>query len=436
MTQWQALRGELLGFHRDPGDSEQPRANSLTHYPDGVVLIRDGVIEAVDHYAAMAPHLDHTVAIAHYPGQLIMPGFIDPHLHFSQLDIIASHGRQLIDWLNTYTFPEEIRLNDRDYAEALAEGFIQQLLAHGTTTALAFCTSHPNSVNALFERAERERMRLIAGKVMMDRNAPEALCDTVDSSIRDSRALMRHWHGRGRLEYAVTPRFAPTSTPEQLTAAGRLWREDPGMVMQTHLCENRAEIEWVAELYPEAKDYLDVYQRAGLLGPRSVFAHAIHIDDDMRTRLRDGGGAIAFCPSSNTFLGSGLFDRRAARAAGVPVGLATDIGAGTSLSQLTTLSDAYKVCQLQGDALTPWQAFDALTRGNAQMLGLADRIGRLAPGLEADLVVLDPASTPLMARKQAHGPTLAEKLFNLMMLGDDRTIRATWVMGRLAYERA
>ncbi|RKR03470.1 guanine deaminase [Kushneria sinocarnis] len=436
MTQWQALRGELLGFNRDPGDGETPRAGAIAHYPDGVVLIRDGVIEAVDHHAALAPRLTDDVAVAHYPDQLIMPGFIDPHLHFSQLDIIASHGRQLIDWLNTYTFPEEIRLNDRDYAEALADGFIRQLLAHGTTTALAFCTSHPNSVNALFERAERERMRLIAGKVMMDRNAPQALCDTVESSVRDSRALMQQWHGRGRLEYAVTPRFAPTSTPEQLAAAGRLWQEDPGMVMQTHLCENRAEIDWVAELYPEASDYLDVYQRAGLLGPRSVFAHAIHIDDDMRARLRDGGGAIAFCPGSNTFLGSGLFDRRAAQAAGIPVGLATDIGAGPALSQLTTLSDAYKVCQLKGDTLTPWQAFDALTRGNARMLGLEDRIGRLAPGMEADLVVLDPASTPLMARKQAHQPTLGEKLFNLMMLGDDRTIAATWVLGRLAHERA
>lgn len=302
--------------------------------------------------------------------------------------------------------------------------------SHGTTTALTFCTSHPNSVEALFTAADKRRLRLLAGKVLMDRNAPDDLCDSAAGGIRDSRALLERWHGKGRLEYALTPRFAPTSSPEQLAAAGRMLADYPGIVMQTHLSENRQEVEWVASLYPEAKDYLDVYDRFGLLQERSVFAHAIHIDDDVRARLRDAGGAIAFCPTSNLFLGSGLFDWRAAREQGVSVGIASDIGGGTSLSQLQTLQDAYKVCQMKGQSLPPWQAFYRLTRGNAQMLGIDRHVGSLEPGREADIVVLDPASTPSLARKEACGPTLGERLFNLMMLGDDRSVCATYVLGR------
>lgn len=430
-----ALRGTTLSFNAEPGGADRPCEGSLDYHEDGLVVICDGLIERVGPAAELLMHLPPETPVTHYPGRLIMPGFIDPHLHYSQLDITASWGRQLLDWLNDYTFPEESGFADRDRADDVARAFIEQLLAHGVTTALAFCTSHPQSVDALFEAAAPFDMRLIAGKVMMDRNAPPALCDTAERGERETRALIERWHGQGRFEVAITPRFAPTSSPAQLAATQRLARDYPDLIVQTHLSENRREVEWVSELFPDDRDYLAVYERFELVRPRAIFAHAIFIDDDVRRRLAERGGAIAFCPSSNLFLGSGLFDWHAARRQGVGVGLASDIGAGTGLSPFSTLSDAYKVAQLADQPLTPWQGFYAHTLGNARVLGIASRVGRLAPGFEADIVVLDPGATDLLARKEHRNPTLMARLFNLMILGDERCVSATWMKGRRVFEK-
>lgn len=437
MTMRRALRGPILHFLDDPGDEDRPREGSLGYFADGLLVIENGRIAALDDADTLLPTLHADTVLEHYPERLIMPGFIDAHLHFAQLGIIASYGRQLLDWLNNYTFPEESRFRDRDYADRIAEAFIDEQLRHGTTCAMVFATSHENSVEALFTAAKRYDMRLMTGKVLMDRNAPEALRDDPVKGIADSRRLLERWHDNGRLEYVLSPRFAPTSSPEQLAAAGRFLDDFPGIAMQTHLSENRAEIEWVASLYPEADDYLDVYARAGLLRSRCFFGHAIHIDDSVRRRLREADAAITVCPSSNLFLGSGLFDWRAARAQGVNLALATDIGAGTSLSQLQTLQDAYKVCQLNGYPLPVWQAFYRLTLGNARTLGIERHVGSFAPGNEADVVILDTAGTPLMARKRENRESrLDELLFDLMMLGDDRCVACTYVMGEPRYRRA
>ena len=436
MSSLHALRGMTLHFNDDPGTSDEPREGSMEFHQDGLILIQEGRILQSGPAQVLLENLPEGTPIEHWPDQLIMPGFIDPHLHYSQLDIMASYGRQLLDWLNTYTFPEECRFVDRAYADEIAKAFLEQLLANGVTTALAFCTSHPASVDALFSAAFERNMRMLGGKVMMDRNAPAALCDTPETGIRDSRQLIEQWHNRGRLEYAITPRFAPTSTPQQLAATGELLSDYPGMVMQTHLSENRQEVEWVKSLFPEARDYLDVYSRYQLVRPRAIFAHGIYIDDDVRQRLADDGGAIAFCPSSNLFLGSGLFDWRQAREQEVRVGIASDIGAGTSFSPFQTLQDAYKVGQLSGQPLTPWQAFYAHTLGNARVLDIDHHIGSLTAGMEADITVINPRATPMLARKDRHDSTLMEKLFNLMILGDERCISATYVMGKKLYDAA
>ncbi|MCM2971291.1 guanine deaminase [Larsenimonas suaedae] len=425
-----ALRGPLLSFSADPGVDVTPKDESVVYLEDGLLWIEQGHIKHVGEADALLAHLPADAELHHYPDKLIMPGFVDPHVHFSQLDIIASFGKQLLDWLNDYTFPEEARFADPAYADALADAFISEMLRYGTTTALAFCTSHPSSVDALFKAASARGCRMLGGKVMMDRNAPAALTDTPERAEHESRALIERWHGQGRLEYAITPRFAPTSSPEQMRVAGLLAKDYPELIVQTHLSENTKEIAWVSNLYPSARDYLDVYDRVGLLKDRAVFAHAIHIDDSVRQRLHSAGGRIAFCPTSNLFLGSGLFDFRAARESKVTLGIASDIGAGTSLSQLHTLAAAYQVCQLQGVSYTPWQGFYQVTHGNAVMLSLNDCIGQLKPGFEADIVVLDPRGSPALARKASRATTLFEMLFNLMMLGDDRAIHATYVQGR------
>ncbi|REC96308.1 guanine deaminase [Kushneria indalinina] len=436
MSSLHALRGMTLHFNDDPGTGDEPREGSVEFHQDGLVIIQEGRILHSGSAQELLETLPEGTPIDHWANQLIMPGFIDPHLHYSQLDITASYGRQLLDWLNTYTFPEECRFSDRAYADEIANAFLEQLLANGVTTALAFCTTHPASVDALFSAALERNMRMLGGKVMMDRNAPEALCDTPETGIRDSRKLIEQWHERGRLEYAITPRFAPTSTPEQLTATGQLLSDYPGMVLQTHLSENLQEVDWVASLFPEARDYLDVYSHYQLVRPRAIFAHGIHIDDDVRQRLADDGGAIAFCPSSNLFLGSGLFDWRSAREQEVRVGIASDIGAGTSFSPFQTLQDAYKVGQLSNQPLTPWQAFYAHTLGNARVLDIDRHVGSLAAGMEADITVINPRATPMLARKDRHDPTLMEQLFNLMILGDERCISATYVMGKKLHDTA
>ncbi|MEQ6890398.1 guanine deaminase [Halomonas sp. CS7] len=429
------LRANLLSFDADPGEGDTPAAGSVRHLEDGALWIENGRIRELDTWARLAPELPEGLEVVDHRGKLIVPGFIDSHVHYVQLEIMASWGRQLLDWLNDYTFPEECRFAAHEHARAQSAAFLDEMLRVGTTTAQVFCSSHPASVDAFFTACRERGLRMLAGKVLMDRHAPEALCDDTRGGIRDSERLIADWHGRDRLGYSLTPRFAPTSTRAQLDATGGLLRTDPSLWLQTHLAENTGELDWVAELFPDCRDYLEVYERSGLVGPRSTFAHGIHLDQEMRGRLAARGANLAFCPSSNLFLGSGLFDRLAAREAGLAVSYASDVGGGTDLSGLATLKAAYQVGQLRGQPLTAWQGFYGLTLGNARALSLDDRVGRLAPGMEADFVVLDPAATPLMARRTARSQSLAETLFALMMLGDDRTVAETWSGGRRQHRR-
>jgi guanine deaminase len=420
-----AIRGEIVHFVADPAH----HAHALEHFADGVLVVRDGHVAECGPAPELLARLPAGTPLTDYRGKLILPGFVDTHVHYPQTDIIASHGEQLLEWLEKYTFPVERRFADPTHAAEVAGFFCDQLLRNGTTTAAAFATVHGASVDALFEAARARRMRLITGKVLMDRNCPDALRDTSQGGYAESKALIERWHGRDRLLYAVTPRFAPTSTPAQMQLAGQLFAAHPGVFLQSHLAENRAEVAWVAQLYPQARSYLDVYAHHGQLGARAVFAHCIHLDETDRRRMADTGTAMSFCPTSNLFLGSGLFDLRGARELGVRVGLGTDVGAGTSFSMLQTMNEAYKVLQLAGQSLSAAGAFHLATLGGARSLYLDDRIGNFATGKEADFVVLDPRATALLERRSAACTSLAERLFVLMMLGDDRTVAATHLMG-------
>jgi guanine deaminase len=421
-----AVRGEFVHFLGDP---DTLGAEAMAHFPDGVLIVRDGRVAELGPAGDVLAKVPAGTPLDDHRGKLVLPGFVDTHVHFAQTDTIASRGEHLLAWLERYAFPTERRFADPGHAAAVAGFFCDELLRNGTTTALAFATVHPASVDALFGAAAGRRMRLITGKVLMDRNCPEFLRDSATSGYAESRALIERWHGRDRLLYAVTPRFAPTSTREQMRLAGRLFAEHPGVYLQSHVAENVGEVAWAGQLYPEARSYLDVYERFGQLGARSVFAHCIWLDDADRARMSARGAAISFCPTSNLFLGSGLFDLERASDAGVRVGIGTDVGAGTSFSMLQTLNEAYKVLQLQGQQLSAERAFYLATLGGARSLYLDDRIGSFAPGREADFVVLDPAATPLLARRTANSASLAERLFVLMMLGDDRAVAATHVLG-------
>jgi guanine deaminase len=421
-----ALRGRLLWFVADPHDVGEA---AHRYVADGVLVIEGGVIRAVGPAEAILPTLPAGAEIIDHRPHLIMPGFIDAHLHMPQTQVIASYGAQLMDWLERYTFVEEQRLAQQGHPEKLATFLLDELLSHGTTTAVIYGSVHPQSAEALFSESERRNTRMIAGKVMMDRNAPEALTDTAESSYADSKALIERWHGRGRQLYAITPRFVVTSTPEQMEAAGRLAAEHPDCHVQTHINENRAEIALANELYPEPGDYAGIYQHYGLLGPRSLLGHCIHMTDREWRRFAETGSVAVFCPTSNLFLGSGLFDWARARAEGVPVAVATDIGGGTSFSMLRTMSEAYKVLQLQGQSLSAFAALHAITLGNAKALKLDHLIGSLEPGHEADVVVLDPAAQRAMAHRLETARDLGEELFVLVTLGDERNVVATYVMG-------
>lgn len=428
----QAYRAAILHSLADPAvvGVEQ----SYEYFEDGLLLVEDGQIAQVGHAADLLPTLKG-VEITEYPDALITPGFIDTHIHYPQTGMIASYGEQLLDWLNTYTFPTERQFEDKAHAADVAGIFLKELLRNGTTTALVFGSVHKQSVDAFFEAAEALNLRMIAGKVLMDRNAPDYLTDTAESGYADSKELIERWHGKGRLHYAVTPRFAPTSTPEQLTLAGRLFQEYPDLYMHTHLSENRQEIEWVKELFPERSGYLDVYDHFKLIGARSVFAHGVHLCDAECQRLAETGSAVAFCPTSNLFLGSGLFDLPKLEQHGVRVGLGTDVGAGTSFSQLQSLNEAYKVMQLQGKKLDPFKSLYLATLGGANALYLDDKIGNFASGKDADFVVLDYNATPLISYRMQQATTLAEKLFALTMLGDDRAIKETFAAGQSVHRR-
>lgn len=421
------VRGRVLSFLDEP---RLAGAGALKIVENGAVLVANGRIAAVgevDAIRARAPSAE----VDDHSGKLIMPGFIDTHIHYPQTRVIASYGAQLLEWLQKYTFVEEQKLRDRRHADIVARFFLDELFRQGTTTAAVYCTVHPESVDAFFEESLRRGARMIAGKVMMDRNAPEGLTDNPQRGYDESKALLARWRGQGRLDYAVTPRFAITSTEAQLEASGALLRENPGVYMQTHLDENRAEIAFVKELFPWTKTYLEVYERYGLLGPKSIFGHCVHLEGSEVAALAASGSVAAFCPTSNLFLGSGLFDMKRLHDHGVRVSLATDVGGGTSYSMLQTANEAYKVLQMGGQSWPALQAFYQMTLGNSRALGLQDRIGAIDEGFEADIIVLDSRATPAMAhRMESVKGDIAEELFVLMMMGDDRAISETYVAGR------
>jgi len=427
MPQAKAYRAALLHCLADPREVGIERSHE--YFEDGLLVVADGKVAQIGHAAELLPTLAAGTEVVEYPNALITPGFVDTHIHYPQTGMIASYGEQLLDWLDTYTFPTERAFADKAHAGEVAEVFLDELLRNGTTTALVFGSVHKESVDAFFEACEKRNLRMIAGKVLMDRNAPDYLTDTAETGYADSKELIERWHGKGRLHYAVTPRFAPTSTPEQLALAGQLFKEYPDLYMHTHLSENRKEIEWVRELFPERQGYLDVYDHHGLIGARSVFAHGVHLCDEECQRLGETGSAVAFCPTSNLFLGSGLFDLEKVEGFGVRVGLGTDVGAGTSFSQLQSLNEAYKVMQLQGKKLDPFKSLYLATLGGARALYLDDRIGNLQPGKDADFVVLDYQATQLIDYRMRQARTLEEKLFALTILGDDRAVKETFAAG-------
>jgi guanine deaminase len=426
-------RGQILHFLDDPAVAGE---KAHVYHEDGALVVQKGHVLRADDWSVVAASLAAGADVVDCAGRLLVPGFIDTHIHYPQSDIIASYGEQLLEWLERYTFPTERRFDDPVHAGEVAAFFLTELLRNGTTTAAVFATVHPESVDAIFEAARDRRMCIAAGKVLMDRNCPEFLRDTAESGYEQSAALIERWHGHDRLLYAVTPRFAPTSTDRQLELAGRLLEAHDGVLLQSHVAENHDEVRWAAELFPWSRSYLDVYDHFGLLRRGAVYAHCIHLDEQDRRRMAETGAAMSFCATSNLFLGSGLFDLDAARAHGVAVGIGTDVGGGTSFSMLRTLAESYKVAQLARQRLSPLAAFYLATLGGARALGLADRLGNFAPGMPADFVVLDPAATPLMARRMEHAQGLVEELFVLMMLGDDRAVAATYVMGEERWRRA
>ncbi|MFT4133315.1 guanine deaminase [Labrys sp. (in: a-proteobacteria)] len=423
-----ALRGRLLWFVDSP---EEHGESAVRYIEDGLLVLAGGKILAVGETSVLRSQLPAAAVIHDHSGRLITPGFIDPHIHLPQTQVVASWAAQLLDWLNTYTFVEEQKYGDPAHAARGAAFFFDELLSNGTTTAVAFCSVHSASAEAFFAESERRNTRMAAGKVMMDRYAPDALTDTAQSGYDDSKALIGRWHGRGRQLYAIAPRFAITSTPGQLEAAATLSRENPDCLVETHISENLEEVATAKRLYPECADYTAIYEKYGLLGSKSLMGHSIHLSESERQRYADVDAVAVFCPTSNLFLGSGLFDWKAMRDPRRPVriGVATDIGGGTSYSMLQTMNEAYKALQLQGQRLDSLALFHAMTRGNAIAIGLDHLIGSFEPGHECDAVVLDARATPAMAHRMETVTTLAEELFVLVTLGDDRAVEETYVMG-------
>ncbi len=423
------LLGQVLHFTADPFVAGAAAAHHETH---GAVLVDNGRISATG--PAETLRRQHPQAQVHdYGRSLITAGFIDAHVHYPQTAIIASWGKRLIDWLNSYTFPEEMRFSDPAYGAEIADRYLNLVTAHGTTTVCTYTTIHPESVDAIFTAAQTRGMRLYAGKTCMDRNAPEGLRDTVQSAYDDSKRLLQKWHGQDRLSYVITPRFSPTSTPEQLHALGTLWAEHPDCLMQTHLSEQTDEIAWVRDLFPQSRDYLDTYEAQGLLREGALYGHAIHLTDREKSRLIEAGASLVHCPTSNTFIGSGLFDMTLATK--LRVGLATDTGGGSNFSMLRTMAAAYEIGQLRGNPLHPAQLIWLATVGSARALHAETRIGNIAAGMEADLTILDLASTPAIEQATRRAETLWQQLFPTIIMGDDRAIRAVWIGGKPLHER-
>ena len=421
------LLGQTLSFTSDPFKSAP--AEAATHHSTGAVAIDGGTIIAVgtaQDIRAAYPDAE----VTDYGKALISPGFVDAHVHYPQTAMIASWGKRLIDWLNSYTFPEESRFVDPAYADQIANSYFDLVTAAGTTTTVSYCTIHPASVDAYFGAAQARGLRVLGGKTCMDRNAPDTLIDTATSAYDDSKRLLEKWHGVDRMSYVITPRFAPTSTPEQLEALGALWREHPEVLMQTHISEQHEEIAWVQDLFPESRDYLDVYERFGLAGKGALFGHAIHLTERERDKIKDMDASLIHCPTSNMFIGSGLFDMAGLMEVGHRIGLATDTGGGSSFSMLRTMAAAYEVGQLSGTALHPAQLWWLATAGSANALHLGDTIGTLAPGYDADIAVIDLSSTPAIAQRSARAEDLWQALFPTIMMGDDRAITSVWAGGK------
>lgn len=421
------LLGQVLQFNDTPF-GERPE-DAATHMRRGAVLVDGGVIAEVgeaDTLRAQHPEAN----VTDMGDALLSPGFVDTHVHYPQTAIIASWGKRLIDWLNSYTFPEESRFGDAGHATQIAETYFDLVTAAGTTTTVSYCTIHPESVAAYFTAAQSRGLRALGGKTCMDRNAPDTLRDTAQSAYDDSKALLNRWHGQDRLSYVITPRFAPTSSPEQLEALGALWAEHPELLMQTHISEQHEEIAWVADLFPDARDYLDVYERFGLVGKGALLGHAIHLTERERDRIAELEASLIHCPTSNMFIGSGLFDMKDLMEQGHRIGLASDTGGGSSFSMLRTMAAAYEVGQLSGTALHPAQLWWLATAGSAASIHLDDKIGRLAPGYEADIIAVDLTSTPAIAQRAARAETIWEAIFPTIMMGDDRAISAVWAGGR------
>lgn len=432
-----ALRASIFYFVQDPALYECADASWVWH-EDGLLVVQDGKIAACGDYAALLPQMAGNwpqLQIEDWRGHWIMPGLIDTHTHYPQSEMIASPASGLLPWLETWTFPTEAQFAEETHAQRVADFFLDQLLANGTTTAMVYCTVHPQSVDAFFSAAAGRNARMIAGKVLMDRNCPPALQDCAEQGVRESADLIAKWHGKGRALYAITPRFAPTSTPAQLQLAGELATAHPDVYVQTHVAENQAEVAWVRELFPEARSYLDVYARHQLLGPRTMLGHGIWYDSEDRVQLAEYGAGTAVCPSSNLFLGSGLFDFAQAEAAQLSYTLACDVGGGNSFSMLRTMQDAYKVARLKECYLPALKMFYLATLGAARSLHLQDKLGSLEVGKEADFIMIDPQATPLLKNRFTRCGSVAEVLFMLALLGDDRCIAATWLAGICQHQR-
>ncbi|MDG1737597.1 MAG: guanine deaminase [Paracoccaceae bacterium] len=420
------LLGQTLSFSQSPFDGSIDA--SVNHLRRGAVLVSDGKIAQVGSADAMIAANPEVLQI-NYGDSLIMAGFVDSHVHYPQTAMIASWGKRLIDWLNSYTFPEEMQFGDSAYAAEISGRYLDLTRANGTTTMCSFCTIHPESVDAFFTEAQKRGQRVVAGKTCMDRNAPEGLRDTAQSAYDNSKALLAKWHGQDRISYAITPRFSPTSTPEQLESMGALWAENPDCLMQTHLSEQTDEIEWVRSLFPNARDYLDTYEQFGLLGKGGLYGHAIHLEQREKDRLREVDGSLVHCPTSNTFIGSGLFDMAGLISDGHRIGLATDTGGGSSFSMLRTMAAAYEIGQLRGTPLHPAQLLWLATVGSSQSLWMDDKIGNLSAGHEADLVILNLSSTDAISQRAMRANDIWEAIFPTIMMGDDRAIEAVWIGG-------
>ena len=426
-----AYRASVLHFTGDPAFD----AHACHWHEDGMLIVEDGRVVAAGDHALLASTLAPHAVLHDCSGRLLMPGFIDSHIHYPQTDVIASPAAGLLPWLEKYTFPTEARFADRDHASEVARFFLDELLRCGTTTAMVYCTVHAASVDAFFTESAARNMRMVAGKVLMDRHCPQNLRDTAEGGVRESEDLIGRWHKNGRQLYAITPRFAPTSTRLQLQLAGELAARYPDTFIQSHLAENKDEIAWVKSLYPDARSYLDVYDKFGLLRERALYGHCIWLDDADRHRMRDTGAAVALCPTSNLFLGSGLFDFAAADRCRLALSLATDVGGGTAFSMLQTMNEAYKVARMGGSHLSAQRLFYLATLGSATAMRLAGTVGNFTPGAEADFILLDLQATPLLARRTAHANDIEEMLFALALLGDDRCIAATYIAGRCAHLR-